>query len=249
MKPGTPQCSRQRAPWAGIDLLPDADSAAREAAAGIAAAARAAIRDRGRCVLALSGGRAAAAMLRALVREPLDWRAIEVVQTDERIAPAGSDERNLLLLRSGLLAPSRLPPSKLHAMPVDDADLEAAAGRYAATLARLAGSPPVLDVVHLGIGADGHTASLTPGDPVLDVTDTDVAVTALYRGRRRMTLTLPALNRARRIVWLVTGADKAPVLARLQAGDAMPPAGRVAVAQAHLYADRDAAALLARPAR
>ena len=128
-------------------------------------------------------------------------------------------------------------------MPVDDADLDAAAERYAATLAHLAGSPPVLDVVHLGIGADGHTASLVPGDPALDVTDRDVAVTGIHHGRRRMTLTLPALNRARGIVWLVTGADKAPVLARLQSGDAMLPAGRVAVADARLYADREAAAL------
>lgn len=224
-------------------MLPDAAAAAGEAAARIAAAAREAIRERGRCVLALSGGRAAEAMLHALAREPLDWHALEVVQADERVAPAGSAERNLSLLRRGLLGPSPLPPSHLHAMPVDDADLDAAAERYAATLAHLAGSPPVLDVVHLGIGADGHTASLVPGDPALDVTDRDVAVTGIHHGRRRMTLTLPALNRARGIVWLVTGADKAPVLARLQSGDAMLPAGRVAVADARLYADREAAAL------
>jgi len=244
VKPETSQCSQRRAPWVEIAVLPDAESAAREAAVRIAAAAREAIRDRGRCLLALSGGRAAEAMLHALAREPLDWGAVHVAQVDERVAPAGSDERNLSLLQRGLSGPSLLPRPNLHAMPVDDGDLDAAAERYAATLAQLAGSPPVLDVVHLGIGADGHTASLAPGDPVLSVTDAEVAVTGLYRGRRRMTLTLPALNRARRIVWLVTGADKAPVLARLQAGDATLPASRIAVADARLYADREAAALL-----
>ena len=148
-----------------------------------------------------------------------------------------------------LLVPAALRPENLHAIPVEDADPEAAAGRYAALLARLAGSPPEIDVVHLGLGIDGHTASLVPGDPVLGVTDADVAVTRLYRGRRRMTLTLPVLERARRIVWLVIGADKAAVLARLQAGDTTLPAGRISVAPARLYVDRDAAALLVQPAR
>jgi len=247
--PGMPCQFPGRAPWAEAVVSADAATAAREAAAQIAAAAREAIRLRGRCVLALSGGRAVEPMLRALAREALDWHAVDVVQTDERIAPADSEDRNLTLLRRCLLVPAALRPENLHAMPVEDADPEAAAGRYAALLARLAGSPPEIDVVHLGLGIDGHTASLVPGDPVLGVTDADVAVTRLYRGRRRMTLTLPVLERARRIVWLVIGADKAAVLARLQAGDTTLPAGRISVAPARLYVDRDAAALLVQPAR
>jgi 6-phosphogluconolactonase/glucosamine-6-phosphate isomerase/deaminase len=126
-------------------------------------------------------------------------------------------------------------------MPVDGPDLEAAAESYARLLQGVAGSPPVLDLVHLGLGPDGHTASLIPGDPVLDVTDADVALTGAYQGRRRMTLTYPAINRARRILWLVTGAEKAGPLVRLRAADASIPGGRVRQVRALVLADREAA--------
>jgi 6-phosphogluconolactonase len=129
---------------------------------------------------------------------------------------------------------------------VDTADLESASRQYAATLQQIAGTPPVLDLAHLGLGPDGHTASLVPGDPVLDVTDADVALTGLYQGRRRMTLTYPVLNRARRIVWLVTGREKAEVLARLSGADRSIPAGRVHQHQAVVLADHEAAARLRR---
>jgi 6-phosphogluconolactonase/glucosamine-6-phosphate isomerase/deaminase len=127
-------------------------------------------------------------------------------------------------------------------MPVELPDLEAAAKQYAATLATIAGSPPVFDLVHLGLGPDGHTASLVPGDPVLDVSDADVAVTGIYQGRRRMTLSYPIINRSRRVVWLVTGADKAGMLVRLLDGDASIPAGKVNRERALVLADRAAAA-------
>ena len=113
--------------------------------------------------------------------------------------------------------------------------------RYALTLREIAGSPPVLDLVHLGLGPDGHTASLVPGDAVLDVTDADVALTGVYQGRRRMTLTYPILNRSRRILWLVTGSEKAGMLVRLRDGDLSIPAGRVRRDQALVLADRAAA--------
>ena len=126
-------------------------------------------------------------------------------------------------------------------MPVESPDLAVAAARYAQTLGEIAGQPPVLDLVHLGLGPDGHTASLVPGDLVLDVTDADVTLTGVYQGRRRMTLTYPVLNRARRVLWVVTGGEKAGMLGRLSAGDPSIPAGRVRQDRALLLADRAAA--------
>ena len=165
-----------------------------------------------------------------------------MLQVDERIAPAGHADRNLTHLRREPAATGSTGAAQIHAMPVESADLDEAAARYAQTLVDVAGSPPVLDLVHLGLGPDGHTASLVPGDPVLDVTDADVALTGVYQGRRRMTLTYPALNRARRVLWLVTGEDKAAMLARLRRGDPAIPAGRVRQDHAVVLADRAAAA-------
>jgi 6-phosphogluconolactonase len=207
----------------------------------IAAAARAAVEARGRFVLAASGGRTPWRMLRALAAEDVPWAAVHVVQVDERVAPAGHPDRNLTHVRESLLRYAPLPEAHVHAMEVEQPDLEEAARLYARTLAGVAGTPPVLDLVHLGLGPDGHTASLVPGDPVLDVADRDVAVTAAYAGRRRMTLTFPALDRSRRVLWLVTGEDKAAVVPRLLAGDRLIPAGRVRQDHALLLADRAAA--------
>jgi len=222
-------------------VLADAAAAAGRAAAILAAEARAAVEARGRFALALSGGSTPWAMLRALAGEPVPWPQLHVFQSDERAAPAGSDERNWTHLREALLARAPLPPAQLHPMPVDDPSLEAAAARYADELARVAGAPPALDCVHLGLGSDGHTASLVPGDPVLEVADADVAVTGVYAGWRRMTLTYPALARARRILWLVTGEGKRDALARLRRGDPGVPAGRVRRDRALVIADRAAA--------
>jgi 6-phosphogluconolactonase len=224
-----------------IQALADADAVARAGAAFTASEARAAVAARGRFIVAISGGRTPWAMLRALADEQMPWAGVHVVQVDERVAPDGDPDRNLTHLREVLLAHSPLRPEQVHAMPVESADLRAASGRYALTLRQIAGSPAVLDLAHLGLGPDGHTASLVPGDPVLDVTDADVALTGLYQGRRRMTLTYPIINRSRCILWLVTGAEKAEMLARLRGGDRSIPAGRVSRPQALVLADHEAA--------
>jgi 6-phosphogluconolactonase len=224
-----------------LEVLADADTVARKAAAIIAAEARSAVAARGRFVMAVSGGHTPWLMLGALAGEDVPWESVHVVQVDERVAPAGHPDRNLTHLRESLLEHAPLPPGQLHAMPVESPDLAEAATRYAHTLRELAGSPPVLDLVHLGLGPDGHTASLVPGDPVVDVTDADVALTGVYQGRRRMTLTYSILNRSRRILWLVTGSEKVGMLGRLCAGDESIPAGRVRQDRALVLADRAAA--------
>ena len=224
-----------------IETLRDADAVAQAAAAIIAAQARAAVRSGVSFVLAVSGGRTPWQMLRALAREQVPWQGTHVVQVDERVAPLRHPDRNLTVLRENLLALVPLHAEQVHVMPVESMDLDAAAANYGQELSEIAGSPPVLDLVHLGLGPDGHTASLVPGDPVLDVTDADVALTGVYQGRRRMTLTYPILNRSRHILWVVTGGEKANVLARLLAGDPSIPAGRVNPTEARILADCAAA--------
>jgi 6-phosphogluconolactonase len=224
-----------------VEVLADAEAVAWRGAEVIAADARLAVAVRGRFTVALSGGRTPWVMLRALAGQEVPWASVHVVQVDERVVPPGDPDRNLPHLRDALIDRVPLPPEQLHSMPVDADDLDAAAGRYARMLREVAGTPPVLDLVHLGLGADGHTASLVPADPVLAITDADVALTGEYEGRRRMTLTYPVLDRARRILWMVTGAEKAGALARLRDGDRSIPGGRVRADRALVLADRAAA--------
>ncbi len=220
-----------------IEILDDPDAVAKRAVEVIAASAREAVAERGRFLMAVSGGRTPWIMLRALGNEQIPWDKVHIFQVDERIAPAGDPDRNLTHLHESLLEHARLPEQNLHPMPVEDADPESGAAQYSKTLQAVAGNPAVLDLVHLGMGPDGHTASLIPGDPVLNVMDRDVATTGVYQGRRRMTLTYPALNRARRILWLITGADKKTALQKMRLADPSIPAGRVRQDQAVVLAD------------
>jgi 6-phosphogluconolactonase len=224
-----------------IEVLADADAVAREAAAMIAKEARHAVAARGRFVMAVSGGHTPWVMLRALAEEDVPWGSVHIFQVDERVAPEGHGDRNLTHLRASLLEHAPLPAGQIYAMPVEMPDLQAAAAKYVTELGRIAGAPPVLDLVHLGLGPDGHTASLVPGDPVLDVKDRDVAVTGVYQKRKRLTLTYPVINRARLILWLVTGSEKVPMFKRLQTADQSIPAGRVLQTNAVLLADNAAA--------
>jgi 6-phosphogluconolactonase len=224
-----------------FEVFADADAVAREAAKFIAVEARAAVAARGRFIMAVSGGKTPWQMLRDLADEEVPWKNVHIVQVDERIAPAGDPDRNLTHLRESLLSHAPLPPGHIYAMPVEESDLEAAAASYAKTVQQIAGSPPILDLTHLGLGPDGHTASLVPNDPVLNVTDRDVALTGIYQKRRRMTLTYPMLNRSRKILWVATGAEKVGMIMRLRDADATIPAGRICQDNALLLADRPAA--------
>jgi 6-phosphogluconolactonase len=214
------------------ELFADAELAARRGAELIAAAAAEAVDARGDFSLAVSGGHGPWRMFELLDEYEVDWERVTVFQVDERLAPDGDDDRNLTHLRPSLPEAAR---ARIRPMPVTDEDLDAAAAGYAEQL------PERFDLVHLGLGPDGHTASLVPGDPVLEVADRLVAVTGSYQGRRRMTLTYPALDAARRILWLVTGDDKRGALAKLRAGDRSIPGGRVAGERATLLADAAAA--------
>jgi 6-phosphogluconolactonase len=224
-----------------IEVFVD-DAAVAEAAAGlIAAEARAAVAARGRFLLAVSGGKTPWMMLRALATQAVPWEQLHIFQVDERIAPAGDPDRNLTHLQESLLGRVPLRPEQMHAMPVESTNLDEAVEAYQRVLRSCAGVPPVLDLVHLGLGPDGHTASLVPSDPSLDEMNADVALAGPYQKRRRMTLTYPVINRARRVLWVVTGAEKVAMLRRLQDGDRSIPAGRVCQQNAVVFADRDAA--------
>jgi 6-phosphogluconolactonase len=221
-----------------LEIVADSSALSERVATEIATCAEESVAARGRCVMALSGGTEPWRAFARLATRPLPWHAIHVLQVDERIAPAGHPDRNWTHLCASLLERVPIPPAHVHAMPVQETDADSAAERYEALLHALTQPSGCLDLVHLGLGDDGHTASLVPGDPVLAITDRDVAVTGPYQGRSRMTLTLPAIARSRRIVWLVAGAGKAPALAALIAADPAIPASHVPRERAWLFTDR-----------
>ncbi|MDD5763098.1 MAG: 6-phosphogluconolactonase [bacterium] len=222
------------------EFLPDPGAVAMRSAERIAQVAREAVAERGRCALALSGGTTPLRTFRALALEDVPWDRVHLLQVDERICLYDDPERTYPRLKEALIDRIAIPPANVHPMPVEGEDLDEEARRYEAVLRRIAGAPPVLDLVQLGLGEDGHTASLFPGDAALQVLDADVAVTGLHKGRRRMTLTFPAIDRARCILWLVTGSGKAAALERMRAGDRSIPAGRVRSDRAVLLADNPA---------
>jgi 6-phosphogluconolactonase len=206
-----------------------AGSAYAALAAGVLAQAlRARLETQDRVSFAVSGGSTPGPVFRALADLPIDWPRVDVYQVDERVAPEGDAARNLTGLRASLLDHV---DAVAHPMPVEADELDAAAHEYAAKL------PPVLDVVHLGLGDDGHTASLVPDDPVLDVRGVSVAMTGPYRGHRRMTLTFTPLARANELVWIVAGRDKTPMTRRLLDADPRIPAGRLPQDRAILVTD------------
>lgn len=211
-----------------LEILPDPTAVAHRAAELVHQHAILAVAERGEFTFAVSGGRSPWLMFGDLAHEDFPWAQTSIYQVDERIAPAGDADRNLTLLQDSLGA---VASADLRPMPVNDSDLAAAADAYARSL------PERFDLIHLGLGPDGHTASLVPGDPVLEVRDRDVALTGPYNGLERMTVTYPVLERARSLLWLVTGSEKVDALSRLRAHDLSIPAGRVPVEHATVLAD------------
>ena len=220
-----------------IEVFSNDEAVAKVAAGVIAYAAREAVAARGLFTFAVSGGKTPWVMLRDLASEEVPWSQVHVFQIDERIAPEGDPDRNLTHLHESLLGNAPIPKENIHAMPVNAADPVEGANEYERVLREICGNPPTLDMAHLGLGPDGHTASLIPGDPVLDVADRDVALTGVYQGRNRMTLTYPMINRSRRILWLATGAAKTPMLVRLRSADPSIPGGRISQQDALLLTD------------
>jgi 6-phosphogluconolactonase len=228
-----------------VEILPDGPALAARAADLVAERLGKTAAARGRVMLAVSGGNTPLPFFAELAGRAVPWEAVHVFQVDERVAPAGHPDRNLTGLRAALLDRVPIPPGNVHAMPVEDSDLDAAAAAYADEIRAVAGAGATLDIVHLGLGDDGHTASWPPGDPVVDAT-ADVAVVGPFNGRLRMTLTPPAVNRTGWILWEIAGAAKAPVVARLVAGDPALPCSRVRRHDVTLLADAAAGAEIRR---
>jgi len=222
-----------------VEVCPTSAAAAARAADFIAAELRAAVKDRGLGTVALSGGRTPELMMRALAAARLPWPQIHIFQVDERIVGDDDERRNMNTIRAAF-GQSLIPVDNVHPMPVNSSPLESGAAQYSTDLGTMAGAQPSLDVVHLGLGEDGHTASLVAGDGAL-ASDSDVAITGLYKGVHRMTLTLQVLDRARRRIWLVTGSSKRDIVRRFLDADPELVASRVRREAAILVLDDDAA--------
>ncbi|MEO0492177.1 MAG: 6-phosphogluconolactonase [Actinomycetota bacterium] len=219
-----------------VRLSATAQGAADDAAAWVAARAVEAIERDGRFVWAVSGGSTPALFLDALtIHDRVDWSAVHLFQVDERIAPAGSNDRNDTMIRHRFV--DHVPAVHYHPMPVETDDQGSALVDHLTDLERLTGTPARLDLIQLGLGDDGHTASLVPGDPVLDA-DGDLAITAEYKGTRRWTMTVPLINRAHERLFLVTGAGKDDALGRLAEGDPGVPGSLITADRTFLATDR-----------
>lgn len=226
-----------------IHVEPDADSLALAAAAWVGAQARNALAEREFFSIALSGGRGPHGLFEALARENIEWARVHLFQVDERAAPSDSHDRNFLAIRRLLIEHVPLPPGRVHPMPVDMDDLEAVAAAYAAKLERVLGADRVLDLVHLGLGEDGHTASLLPGDPTPD-SGAPVIVSMPYQGFRRLSLNYHVLSGARQRCWFVTGAAKSEVVPRVVDGDPSIPGGRIRREDTVFFVDQAAGSAL-----
>jgi len=241
-----------------IRHLADLDALSHAAADELGAIARAAVSARGRCDIALSGGSTPKhlfGLLAAAGRDALPWDHIELWWGDERAVPPDHADSNYGMTRAALLAPLGLDAAHVHRM-AGEIDPAEAARAYEAELVAALGAPPIFDLVLLGMGPDGHTASLFPGSPALDETQrwvvaNPVTSPLVHGSATRITLSAPAINAARHVRFLVAGADKAASLAQVLEGPRDPhrfPSQLIAAADLAWLVDPSAAALLRGPA-
>lgn len=220
-----------------INVYSSAEEVAHEAAKWISSLAKRKIESKGSFSFALSGGRTPWEMLAKLAQENLPWEKINLFQVDERIAPEGHKDRNLTQLFQVLQGTRLMTRLNIFPMHVISENLQEACEEYAQHIERITGNS-MLDLIHLGMGTDGHTASLIPGDKVCDVGNQMIALTAQpYQGRQRMTMTYPLINQAENILWLITGEEKKEMLVRMLNKDPEIPAGKIKQDQAILMTD------------
>ena len=229
-----------------VEVLVDGEALAERAVELLVASAARAIDERGQFVWAVSGGSTPRRMLQLLSeRRDLDWSRTHLFQVDERLAPDGDPDRNATMLQTELLTDTFLAhntPAGIWLMPVTANDSVAAAAEYAETMDALAGTPVVFDLIQLGMGGDGHTASLIPGDPIVDVIDRDVAISQEYQGRLRMSFTWPVLDRAKELLWVIGGESKQDAVRLFLDSDSSIPATLPTQARATVLLDQAAAA-------
>ena len=222
------------------EIFPQAEQVAARGAAYLEQAIRGALTHQKSFSLAISGGRTPWEMLKLLSKADLPWQRINLFQVDERVAPDGHPDRNLTQLFQAIAGTPMVTQLRIFPMPVTAEDLDAAATEYTEVLNEVTEGKG-LDLIHLGLGSDGHTASLVPGDEVLAVQNRLVACTQNnYQGRIRMTLTYPLLNAAKQILWVVTGSEKKEMVQRMLQQDPSIPAGSIRSENALLLVDQAA---------
>ena len=222
------------------ELFPTADQVAAGAAAYLEQEIRDALTHQKSFSLAISGGRTPWEMLKILSKADLPWQQVNLFQVDERVAPDGHADRNLTQLFQAIAGTPMVTQLRIFPMPVLAEDLEEGCREYTQVLDEVTEGKG-LDLIHLGLGSDGHTASLVPGDGVMEVQDRLVACTQnTYQGRIRMTLTYPLLNSAKQLLWIVTGSEKQEMVQRLIQQDPSIPAGRLRQENALLLVDQAA---------
>jgi 6-phosphogluconolactonase len=220
-------------PAGRIEILPDPLALARHVAEWMT---RAALAAQGHFRVSLSGGSTPKTLYGLLASDEFKrrfpWQRVSWYWGDERFVPYDHPDSNFRMAREAMLAKAPVPAENIHPVPVDGSP-ESAALRYEQTLQKAYGSAvldparPLFDVMLLGLGEDGHTASLLPGEPVLEERRRWVAAVSHGRPEVRITMTYPAIESSRRVAFLVAGQDKAAILRAVRSGASQAPAARI----------------------